>query len=81
VARLKEVAEKLAVDPKCDHRGLKPALILGLYAALKRRSSTVVHAFVSFFTTSESGALSKTIYEMLLAKRRRISSLRFRVKL
>jgi hypothetical protein len=26
--------------------GLKPALILEAYAALKRRSSTVLHAFV-----------------------------------
>jgi hypothetical protein len=53
-ARLEEVAEKLAVDTKCDHRGLKPALILELYAALKRRSSTVLHAFVSFSATSEA---------------------------
>ena len=29
-------------------QGLKPALILRAYAALKRRSSTVLHAFVSF---------------------------------
>jgi hypothetical protein len=29
-------------------QGLKPALIVGLYAALKRRSSTVPHAFVVF---------------------------------
>jgi hypothetical protein len=28
-------------------RGLKPALVLGRYAALKRRSSTVLHGFVS----------------------------------
>ena len=34
-------------------QGLKPALILGLYAALKRRSSTVVHAFVNLPATSE----------------------------
>jgi hypothetical protein len=45
-ARREEVAEKLAVDTKYEPQGLKPALIRGLYAALKRRSSTVLHAFV-----------------------------------
>jgi hypothetical protein len=29
-------------------RGLKPALVLGRYAALKRRSSTMLHGFVNF---------------------------------
>jgi len=32
---------------------LKPALILGRYAALKRRSSTVLYAFVSFLNPLE----------------------------
>jgi hypothetical protein len=40
----KERAKKLGVD-KTRPRGLKPALIWELYAALKRRSSTVLHAF------------------------------------
>jgi hypothetical protein len=35
--------------------GLKPALILELYAALKRRSSTVLHAFVSFSVAAKAG--------------------------
>ena len=34
--------------PGMQTQGLKPALILGHYAALKRRSSTVLHAFVGF---------------------------------
>ena len=40
-------------------QGLKPTLVLGLYAALKRRSSTVphiftvLHIFVSFSATFE----------------------------
>jgi hypothetical protein len=31
-------------------QGLKPAFIWGLYAALKRCSSTVLHAFVCFYS-------------------------------
>jgi len=33
--------------------GAEAALILGLYAALKRRSSTVLHAFVGLSAASE----------------------------
>jgi hypothetical protein len=41
-------AGKLAGRHKMRPRGLKPALGLRGYAALKRRSSTVQHGFVSF---------------------------------
>jgi hypothetical protein len=37
--------------------GLKPALILELYAALKRRSSTVLRALVGFSAVCGSWAL------------------------
>jgi hypothetical protein len=47
-----EVAEKLAVDTKCEH-GAEARADFGLYAALKRRSSTVLHAFASFSATSQ----------------------------
>src|SRR3984957_16315864 len=40
-----EVAERLAADTEIRPQGLKPTLVLGLYAALKRRSSTVPHIF------------------------------------
>ena len=36
-------------------RGLKPAMIVQLYAALKRRSSTVLRALVSFSGPSQAG--------------------------
>jgi hypothetical protein len=46
--------EATAVAHERGPQGLKRVLILGLYAALKRRSSTVLHAFVSFFAASDS---------------------------
>jgi len=54
-----EVAERLTADTEIRPQGLKPTLVLGLYAALKRRSSTVphiftvLHIFVSFSATFE----------------------------
>ena len=39
-------AKTLAADRKCDHRA-EAQTIWRPYAALKRRSSTVLHAFVS----------------------------------
>ena len=35
-------------------QGLKPELILWVYAALKRRSSTVLQAFVSLLATRKA---------------------------
>jgi hypothetical protein len=40
-------------------QGLKPALILRPYAALKRRSSTMPHAFVSFSAPSKTRSLAE----------------------
>jgi hypothetical protein len=49
-------------------QGLKPAPILKLYAALKRRSSAVLPAFVSFSATSGSRALPEIIYEATFSR-------------
>jgi hypothetical protein len=46
-------------------QGLKPTLILGLYAALKRRSSTVLHAFVSFSAARKLGRVQEPILNTL----------------
>jgi hypothetical protein len=59
-----EAAEKLHRTRKGDHRGGSPHTFKAPYAALKGRSSTAMHAFVSFSATSEavpfqSRALSK----------------------
>jgi hypothetical protein len=42
-------AEKLYPPQKGDPQGLKPVLILASYAALKRRSSTALPEFITFF--------------------------------
>jgi hypothetical protein len=46
-------------------QGLKPRLILGLYAALKRLSSTALHAFVNFSAACKLERFQKPILNML----------------
>jgi hypothetical protein len=51
--------------------GLKPALILRLYAALKRRSSTVLHAWL-FPSIWLRSSLSNLIIQLQPAMERRV---------